>query len=206
MRPKVTFRDGKGRPQPIRRKPHPSWGWRDGDHMCQDDNDLPEALAEIVVHWRGIFAIEKPTTQAIKVTLRELKALEDADIVRAYRALDPWTTAHLWRLPDKPSPAEIRNVAAEAMRKLKHTPARPGRPKSAGNEVLLGVELVVYWRATSGEEITLTRATDTAKESPFLKWAADLFHRAGRRIKPGSIAPILRQSIKTLESLKTRAE
>jgi hypothetical protein len=205
MSAKITFREGKR----IRRGRHPSGAYCQGDYAKDSDAELDPELADIVANWRGVFATQKPSTQDMRATLRALVALDDSDIVRACRAVDPWTEAHLWRLPENPTPEEIREVAKAALRKM---PRHDGRRNRQGNDVWFGVDLARWWKTRTGKRPTVTLRSDMAQESEFLAWATGMFHRAGRRssghklIDSASIAKSLREARKILDRLETSAE
>lgn len=193
MRPKVTFRDGF-------RWERKCTYW-EGEFAKAEDADLEPGLAEIVIHWRAEFATAgwRPSAQDVKETLRRLRVLDDDQIVRALKALDPFTDGELWRLPRNPTPSEIRAEAERVLLKMKHAPKRAGRTAVQGKDVRMGVSLARWWERHTGDPATVWEST---KESAFLAWATQMFHRAGRFVSASALRKSLQRSIKILRQFK----
>lgn len=212
MRAKPTFKDGV-------RTELKSTYWGD-DYARPDDADLDPELAEIIVEWRGTFALSRPlsqdeketlrkrgtfvesrpASQDVEETLRKLPTLDDEHIVRAAKCIDPWTESELCRLPSNPTPDQIRDEARRGRRSMT---AKNGRRPGHMDSVWFGVALTNWWIKHKGRP-TVTTNRECSKASEFLKWAVEMFHRAGRAVGEEAVAKIMREAIDTLDTLKNR--
>lgn len=193
MRPKVTFRRGRD----IAKEAHPSGAaWID-EHAKPQDADLEsDTLREIVQSWRTQYALvaKLPGMQDVRATLEGLTTCSDEEALHAVRAIDGRTQALLAtaalrvyrRRHPKPAavpaqvvdvtrwgPAEILAYAILALRDMPR--ADGGRPKVQGRHADFARELLAYWRHHRDAQPTLSRESET----PFSRFAADMFRRVG---------------------------
>lgn len=210
MRAKVTFRDG-GRLRP--RPQHLVFGA--GDFAHAEDADLPPPLAEIVREWRCTYAVNRIPAQDVRATLRALASIDDAGALLAIRVIDDWTEAQLcgtagrlWRRdhpdPTTPIPEDLfsptcwppERIRATARVTLKTLPRADGRRQLAGRDLWFAIALVAYWRNSTGRVPAVTVESVTERESEFLSWAWEMFHRAGRRLAAPTLAKVLWRAIR----------
>lgn len=207
MRPKVTFRPG-GR---LAKEEHPSEraGWL-AEYARPEDRSLPRALQDILQTWRLIFEERRttPTRKDIRATLQALARISDAEAQRAVHALDANTAAELdaaaltvylskqkkpaqvpTRLFDQRAwtASQIRAFAAVALRAFARSESTGGRPRTRQRDIEFARVLLAYWRHTSRRRLTLTRDADT----PFFKFARNMFRRVGRNAADASLFRIL---------------
>lgn len=211
MRPKKTYLDdGKARQQPQ----HLSY-W-ESEFAESGDSALPHELAMIVQDARASYLFKKQPAQDIKETLRGLSLMkDDVKIQQAAQMIDEFTKSHLctaagliWREenPDADTtvPDElftIKSWSAEHIQQmaryaLKRSPGKSGRNPTQDRDVFFAARLATYWGKIEDKKATVTMTSETTKESAFVSFAVDMFHRAGRFVGSSALENILRQSIK----------
>ncbi|WP_157198184.1 hypothetical protein [Methylomonas sp. DH-1] len=214
-RPRNTFSDGKGG---IRKKRFPVFAHWVGDEAKPSDRDLDPGLAAIVQReraWRYLIEL-MPSQQDVRYTLNALAKLDDEKLPLAVRKIDDVTRVRLvtgaylyWKqhfgaIEVIPDWLDIEDHAPILIRKfieiaIPTIPAKVGRPKTFNRDVEFALVLARYWQGKHHKKPSVVKWGD--KETPFMKWAADIFTRAGIS-KPSSshshIYDIFRNAINSL--------
>ena len=161
--------------------------------VWRKENPDPETLAP-----DDLFSLKSwPASRIRRMASEALKALRakrdtSSDSDRLGKRLRIALSRH-YIFGDDMAPEHREALFQDALQDL---PKGKGRHSTQQRDVEFAAALAAYWQKEKGKAATIALATAVRKESAFVTFALDCFHRAGRCISAEALVEMLRKGCK----------